>query len=233
MRKLCYNTHVMTKRIGIVGSGRFGEALVQALAAQGAEVILMDTDRHKVQELSEYVTKAIEGDATNIRVLEEAGFAHCDTVVVALGESIEGSVMATVNCKDLGIKTVVAKASTEAHGRVLRRVGADVVIFPNRDRAVRLARSLMTISQADLFEIADGLCAAEIAVPEILVDKTLAEANIRGDYDITVLAIRRLDDVDPASPRQLLIPKADTQIRSDDRLLVFGTAEKIDCLAQA
>ena len=223
----------MTKRIGIIGSGRFGEALVQALAAQGAEVVLMDTDRRKIQELSEYVTKAIEGDATNIHALEEAGFGLCDTVVEAIGENIEGSIMATVNCKDLGVETVVAKASTDAHGRVLRRVGADVVIYPNRDRALRLARSLLTTSQAELFEIADGLCAAEISVPDILVEQTLAGTNIRSDFDITVLAIRRLDDVDPAAPRQLLIPKANTVIRSDDRLLVFGTAEKIDAFAQA
>lgn len=223
----------MNKRIGIIGSGRFGDALVQALTAQGAEVILMDTDRRKIQELSEYVTKAIEGDATNIHALEEAGFASCDTVVVAIGENVEGSVMATVNCKDLGVRTVVAKASTEVHGRVLRRVGADVVIFPDRDRAQRLARSLLTISQVDLFEIADGLCAAEVSPPDILDGKTLAEADVRGHFDVTVLAVRRLDDVDPAAPRRLLIPKADTQIRSDDRLFIFGTSDKIDAFTQA
>ena len=223
----------MTKRIGIIGSGRFGDALVQALASQGAEIILMDADRRKIQELSDYVTKAVEGDATNIHALEEAGFASCDTVVVAIGENIEGSVMATVNCKDLGVRTVVAKASSEVHGRVLRRVGADVVIFPNRDRAQHLARSLMTTSQVDLFEIADGLCAAEVPTPEAVADKTLAEADIRRVFDITVLAVRRLDDADPAAPRQLLIPKADTLIRSDDRLLIFGTSEQIDAFAQA
>lgn len=223
----------MTKRIGIIGSGRFGDALVQALASQGAEIILMDADRRKIQELSDYVTKAVEGDATNIHALEEAGFASCDTVVVAIGENIEGSVMATVNCKDLGVRTVVAKASSEVHGRVLRRVGADVVIFPNRDRAQRLARSLMTTSQVELFEIADGLCAAEVPTPEAVADKTLAEADIRRAFDITVLAVRRLDDADPAAPRQLLIPKADTLIRSDDRLLIFGTSEQIDAFAQA
>ncbi|MGN0886175.1 MAG: potassium channel family protein, partial [Candidatus Spyradenecus sp.] len=224
---------VMTKRIGIIGSGRFGDALVQALASQGAEIVLMDADRRKIQELSDYVTKAVEGDATNIHALEEAGFASCDTVVVAIGENIEGSVMATVNCKDLGVRTVVAKASSEVHGRVLRRVGADVVIFPNRDRAQRLARSLMTTSQVDLFEIADGLCAAEVPTPEAVADKTLAEADIRRVFDVTVLAVRRLDDADPAAPRQLLIPKADTLIRSDDRLLIFGTSEQIDAFAQA
>lgn len=223
----------MTKRIGIIGSGRFGDALVQALASQGAEIVLMDADRRKIQELSDYVTKAVEGDATNIHALEEAGFASCDTVVVAIGENIEGSVMATVNCKDLGVRTVVAKASSEVHGRVLRRVGADVVIFPNRDRAQRLARSLMTTSQVDLFEIADGLCAAEVPTPEAVADKTLAEADIRRVFDVTVLAVRRLDDADPAAPRQLLIPKADTLIRSDDRLLIFGTSEQIDAFAQA
>ncbi len=222
----------MIKRIGIIGSGRFGESLVQALVAQGAEVILMDTDRQKIQELSDYVAKAIEGDATNIHALEEAGIGSCDTVVVAIGENIEGSVMATVNCKDLGVHTVVAKASSEVHGRVLRRVGADVVIFPDRDRAQRLARSLLTASQVDLFEIADGLCAAEVATPDAIADKTLAEANVRREYDVTVLAIRRLDDVDPASPRQLIIPKAETTLRADDRLLIFGTAEKIDAFAE-
>lgn len=221
----------MTKRIGIIGAGRFGEALVQALAAQGAEILLMDTNRRKIQELSEYVSKVAEGDATNIHALEEAGFATCDTVVVAIGENIEGSVMATVNCKDLGIRTVVAKASTEVHGRVLRRVGADVVINPNRDRAQRLSRSLLTLNQVDLFDIADGLCAAEVQAPEALFDKTLAEAEVRKVYDVTILAIRRIDDADPAAPRQLVIPRADTHIRSDDRLLIFGTSEKIDNFA--
>lgn len=223
----------MTKRIGIIGSGRFGEALVQALATHGAEVVLMDTDRRKIQELSDYVSKASEGDATNIHALEEAGFAACDTVVVAIGENIEGSVMATVNCKDLGVTTVVAKATSEVHGRVLRRVGADVVIFPNRDRAQRLARSLLSTSQADLFEIADGCYAAEIAAPDAIAGKTLAEADIRRNFDVTVLAIRRLDDTDPAAPRQLIIPRAETLVRTDDRLLVFGASEKIDDFTQA
>lgn len=223
----------MTKRIGIIGSGRFGEALVQALATHGAEVVLMDTDRRKIQELSDYVSKASEGDATNIHALEEAGFAACDTVVVAIGENIEGSVMATVNCKDLGVTTVVAKATSDVHGRVLRRVGADVVIFPNRDRAQRLARSLLSTSQADLFEIADGCYAAEIAAPDAIAGKTLAEADIRRNYDVTVLAIRRLDDTDPAAPRQLIIPRAETLVRTDDRLLVFGASDRIDDFTQA
>ena len=223
----------MSKRIGIIGSGRFGEALVQTLSAQGAEIILMDTDRKKIQDLSEYVTQSFEGDATNIHALEEAGFANCDSVVVAIGENIEGSVMATVNCKDLGIKTVVAKASSEIHGRVLRRVNADVVIFPNRDRAQRLARTLLSKSQADLFDIADGLCVTEIPTPKCLSETTLADADIRKNHAVTVLAVRRLDDTNLNNPRQLIIPKPDTVIHEDDRLLVFGTPEQIDAFAQA
>jgi trk system potassium uptake protein TrkA len=141
--------------------------------------------------------------------------------------------MATVNCKDLGVRTVVAKATSEVHGRVLRRVGADVVIFPNRDRAQRLARSLMSTAQVDLFEIGDGLYTAEIHTPEVLVGRTLADADVRKRYNITVLAIRRIDDVDPAAQRQLVIPRPDTEIRADDRLLVFGTAEQIEDFSQA
>lgn len=222
----------MAKRIGVIGSGRFGEALVQSLASQGAEILLMDMDREKIQELSEYVTKAVEGDATNVRTLEDAGFGTCDTVVVAIGENIEGSIMATVNCKEIGISTVVAKATTDVHGNILRRVGADVVVYPNRDRAKRLARTLMTTSLIDLIDLSDGMSAAEIAAPEFLFDKTLAEMDVRKNYGVTIVAVRRLDDEDPAAPRRLVLPNADEQIRSDDRLFVFGPSEKIDAFAE-
>ncbi len=222
----------MAKRIGVIGTGRFGESLVQSLAEQGAEILLMDMDREKVQNLAEYVNKAIEGDATNIRALEDAGFATCSVVVVAIGENIEGSIMATVNCKELGIETVVAKAASDVHGKVLRRVGADVVVYPNRDRAQRLARALLSTNQVDLFEISDGFSVAEIAAPEFLHSHSLAEVNVRQNYEITVLAVRRLSVDDPVSPRQVFVPGPTDIIRADDRLLVFGRDKKIDAFAQ-
>lgn len=222
----------MAKRIGVIGTGRFGESLVQSLAEQGAEILLMDMDREKIQNFSEYVNKAVEGDATNIRALEDAGFATCSVVVVAIGENIEGSIMATVNCKELGIETVVAKAASDVHGRVLRRVGADVVVHPNRDRAVRLARALLSTNQMDLFEISDGFSVAEIAAPALLHDRTLLEVDVRKNYEVTVLAIRRLSSDDLSQPRHVFIPSPSDKIQSDDRLLVFGRDKKISAFAQ-
>ena len=123
------------KRIGIIGAGRFGSSLAESLAEHGAEVLLIDQNREVIQELSEFVTRAVEGDVTNQRTLEDAGFQECDVVVVAIGNNLEGSIMATVNCKALGVPTVVAKANSDVHGKILQRVGADMVVYPNRDIA--------------------------------------------------------------------------------------------------
>lgn len=218
------------KRIGIIGAGRFGQSLAESLAEKGAEVLLIDESRETVQELSEYVTKAVQGDATNPRALADAGFQGCDTVVVAIGTNIEGSIMATVNCKELGIPTVVAKAVSDMHGKVLKRVGADIVVYPNKDRATRLARSLLARNPIDLFEIADGISVAEIAAPEFLIGKTLSEGSVRQKYGVTVLAIRRLAE-DPRLPRELIIATGEEKIQREDRLLAFGADKKIDDMA--
>ncbi len=215
------------KRIGIIGAGRFGQALTESLAEKGVEILLIDEKREIVQELAEYVTKAVQGDAASPRALQEAGFHTCDVVVVAIGSNIEGSIMATVNCKELGVGTVVAKAVSDMHGKVLKRVGADIVVYPNRDRAYRLARSLLARSPIDLFEIADGVSVAEIAPPAQLVGKTLVEAGVRQSFGVTVLAIRRLAE-DARLPRRVILATGEERIEKEDRLLVFGPDKRID-----
>lgn len=218
------------KRIGIIGAGRFGQALAECLAEKGVEILLIDENREIVQELSEYVTKAVQGDAANTRALQEAGFDGCDVVVVAIGHNMEGSIMATVNCKELGVGTVVAKAVSDMHGKVLKRVGADIVVYPNRDRAQRLARSLLSRNPIDLFEIADGVSVSEIAPPDALIGKTLIEAGVRREYGVTVLAIRRMAE-DPRLPRKVIIVTGEEVVEREDRLLVFGPDKRIDELA--
>ncbi len=219
------------KRIGIIGAGRFGSSLAESLAEHGAEVLLIDQNREVIQELSEFVTRAVEGDVTNQRTLEDAGFQECDVVVVAIGNNLEGSIMATVNCKALGVPTVVAKANSDVHGKILQRVGADMVVYPNRDSSHRLARTLLSKGSVDLFEISDGLSVAEIDVPESLRNKSLAQAEARKHLGVTVLCVRRLAE-DPTQPRTVIIPTADEIIQPDDKLLIFGTDKKIDALAQ-
>ncbi|NLF22158.1 MAG: TrkA family potassium uptake protein [Lentisphaerae bacterium] len=218
------------KRIGIIGSGRFGEALIDSLSEKGAEMLLIDQSPERIQFLADLVTKAVQGDATNARTLKEAGFDTCDVVVICIGNNMEGSIMAAVNCKDLGVPTVVAKAVSDLHGKVLKRVGADIVVYPDRDRAQRLARSLLSRSPIDLFEITDGVSVAEVIPPDDLVGRTLIEGNVRQKFGVTVLAIRRAAE-DPRLPRKVIITTGSEKILKDDRLLVFGSDIRIDELA--
>lgn len=217
------------KRIGIVGAGRFGISLAESLANAGAEVVLIDRNRPAMQQAGEFVT-ALQADATQPHVLEEAGFGECDVVVVAIGSNMEASVMTTANCKELGIPNVVAKATSELHGKILKRIGADQVIYPDRDSAHRLAMSIANHNVLDFYEVSDGYSIAEVAAPESIVGKTLAEADLRKKKNLTVLCIRR-PDADPKKPRKVIIPQADDMINEDDRLILFGETKKLDSLA--
>jgi len=217
------------KRIGIIGAGRFGMSLAESLANAGTEVLLIDRNRPAMQNASEYAT-ALQGDATQPHVLEEAGFGECDVIVVAIGSNMEASIMATANSKELGVPTVVSKATSELHGKILRRIGADSVIYPDRDSAHRLALSIANHDVVDLLEVSEGYSIAEIDVPESIRGKTLAEADLRNKSGITVLCIRRADP-DPRKPRKIVVPQANDAIQGDDRLIIFGETRKIDSLA--
>ncbi|MBR0197762.1 MAG: TrkA family potassium uptake protein [Kiritimatiellae bacterium] len=217
------------KRIGIIGAGRFGLALAESLANAGLEVILIDRNRPAMQTASEYVD-AIQGDATQPHILEEAGFGECDLVVVAIGSNIEASTMATANCKELGIPNVVAKAASELHGKILRRLGADTVVYPDRDSAHRLARAIAKGDVIDFLEVSEGYSIAEIDVPNGMRGKTLAESNFRNATGLTVLCIRRADIADPMKPRKVVIPQAQDLLMNEDKLIVFGETKKLDSL---
>lgn len=217
------------KRIGIIGAGRFGTALAESLANADTEVILIDRNRPAMQSASEFAT-ALQGDATQPVVLKEAGFEECDVVVVAIGSNMEASIMATANCKDLGVPNVVAKATSELHGKILRKIGADSVIYPDRDSAHRLARALANHSVIDFFEVSEGYSIAEIDVPDGVRGKTLAEADLRKKTGVTVLCIRRLNE-DPRKPRKVVIPQADDRLEPDDKLIVFGEMRNLDELS--
>ena len=218
------------KRIGIIGAGRFGLSLAESLSNAGLEVILIDRNRPAMQNASEFAT-AVQGDATQPHILEEAGFGECDIAVVAIGSNIEASMMATANCKELGIPSVVAKATSELHGKILRKIGADTVIYPDRDSAHRLARSIANHDIIDLLEVSEGFSIAEIDVPDEFRGMTLAEADLRKKTGITVLCIRRADP-DPVKPRKAVIPKATDVLQGDDKLIVFAETKDLDKIAQ-
>lgn len=211
------------KRIGIIGAGSFGQALVESLAQKGVEVLLIDQGLDRVETFADYITKAVQGDATNLKTLKEAGFDECDIVVVTIGENLQASILATINCKELGVKTIISKAISDTHGKILKRVGADLVVFPNRDRAQRLAKSLVNARDYHMesIEVADGLSIVEIPPPPGLVGKTIREAAVRQSYHITILAIRRVQ-ADPHLPRVVILVTGAETVHADDFLIVFG-----------
>lgn len=217
------------KRIGIIGAGRFGMALAESLTNAGTEVLLIDRNRPAMQNASEFST-ALQGDATQPHVLEEAGFAECDVVIVAIGSNIEASMMVTANLKELGVEHVVSKATSELHGKILRRIGADSVIYPDRDSAHRLARAISKGSVVDFLEVSEGYSLAEIDVPEAVRGKTLAEADLRKRTGVTVLCIRR-NDTASNKPLKIVIPQASDVLMANDKLIVFGETKHLDTLS--
>ena len=220
------------KRVGIIGAGRFGLSLAEALAETGTEVLLIDRNNALVQGAIKKVTWAIQCDATSANALESAGIPECDTVVVAIGSNVEASMLVTANCKELGIKNVISKATSEIHGKILDKLGADHVVYPDRESAHRLARSITEHNAYDLLEISEGLSLAEIDVPEACVGKTLAEADLRKKSGVTVLCIRRPDPKNNRKPLQIIIPNPNNDaFEAEDKLIVFGTTSGIDTLS--
>lgn len=219
------------KRIGIIGAGRFGSTLAESLVERGAEVVLLDRDKDVIQRLSTVpMIRAIQGDATNEKALLEAGFKDCHSTVVAISENMEASIMATVMLKEMKVPLIVAKAGSDIHGKVLERIGADKVVFPEKDRAHRLARSLLSNSALDTFEVTEGISIAEMKVPEELVGKTLDEARIRAHYGVTVLVIRRAPN-SRGKQKNIVGPTAADHLEQGDTLVVFGTDKNVDSLS--
>lgn len=219
------------KRVGIIGAGRFGLSLAEALSDAGSEVLLIDRNNTLVQSALKKVTWAVQCDATSAQALEAAGIMECDVVVVAIGSNVEASMLVTANCKELGISSVIAKATSEIHGKILDKLGADMIIYPDRDSAHRLARSITEHGAFDLLEISEGFSIAEIDVPQACVGKTLAEADIRKKNGVTVLCIRRPDPKSGKKPRQIMIPSPGDAFLAGDKLIVFGTTHGIDAIS--
>lgn len=202
--------------------------LGRALAENGVEVIIVDRNGQVVHEAARIVMSAVQGDATSEKSLRDAGFEDCDVAVVAVGASVEVSTLATANCKEIGIKTVIAKASSELHGRILSRIGADRVIYPESESAHRLARALKEHGGVDLMELGEGYSIAEIDVLKSWTEKTLVELDLRKHTGITVLCIRRME----GRKMTTLIPTATDQLLSGDKLIVLGKTKHIDVLKE-
>jgi trk system potassium uptake protein TrkA len=208
----------------VVGAGKFGQGVARALAERGARVIAVDRDDEKLAALCSVASKTIRLDATDERALAEAA-RGADVAIVSIGEDVELSLLIVTALKEAGVPTVVAKALTEAHGKLLARVGADRIVFPERDMGRKLAVSLVSPMIFDQVEVGPGYAILEVAAPRMLCTKSLAESDIRAQHGVTVIAIK------PSGGERretIVAPPADTVIADGDVLVVIGTDTDIE-----
>ena len=198
----------------VVGLGRFGSALAETLVSLGHEVLGIDANADIVQDMSERLTHTAQADATSARALNQLGAKHFSVAVVGIGNDIEASILATAVLVDMEIPLIWAKAITESHGRILERVGAHHVVFPEHDMGQRVAH-LVTGRMMDYIELDEGFALVETTPPAEVVGMTLGESGIRQRYGVTVVCIKP-----PGQPFTYATP--DTVIDADALLLVAG-----------
>jgi trk system potassium uptake protein TrkA len=210
---------------GVIGLGRFGAAMSSTLADLGHDVIGVDSSEERVRQLADVIAQAIQLDATDAKALRAAGIADVDVAVVSIGENIESSLLAVMLLHELGVRTVVAKAVTPLHGRILERLGVSRVIFPERDMAVRLAHSLVMPNVLDYVELSRDFSFVELPAPAAFVGQTLRQLELRPKYGLTLIAIKRKavggGEVTNVSP------SAEEVIERDDILVLLGNNQKI------
>ena len=191
----------------VIGLGRFGTSIAMALSDLGHEVMAIDDSEERVQSISEYVTHAIVGDCKEESVLRSVGIRNFDVVIVAIGTDLEASVLVTLNLIEMGAKYVLAKAQSEMHAKLLNKIGAHRVVFPERDMGIRVAQSLSTTNILDVIELSPDYSIMEINVPAKWVGKSIIDLDVRTKYGINIMAIK-LDDVINVSPDPLEILSA-------------------------
>jgi trk system potassium uptake protein TrkA len=210
----------LKKSYAIFGLGRYGLAVARELVAGGAEVLAIDRNESVVNSLAAEIPLCKCADVTDGDVLRQLDIGSFDTVIIAMAGSLEATVLSTMLCKELGVKTVIAKCYNETHQKILSRVGADQVVIPESESGARLAKNLLSAGFVDLLEISRDVSMVEVSVQPEWVGKSLLELNLRRKYGINIVAIREGGTVsvtiDPEKP-----------LSKEARLLVIGNTARM------
>ncbi|NEP63320.1 MAG: TrkA family potassium uptake protein [Symploca sp. SIO2G7] len=226
--KFFRNLRANNRQFAVIGLGRFGRAVCLTLHGMGYEVLGIDSDENRVAQVltDQIAAHAVQMDSTQPSALQEAGIPDFDTVIVAIGNYIQESIITTLNVKEAGVANVVAKASTEIHGKLLRRVGADHVVFPEFEMGCELARSLTRPGVLDRFELDPDHSIVEIEVPQEFNGKTIVELDLRNNYGLTLMAISKESAMDKFE----INPSPVTRLRAGALMVVVGANKGIDKL---
>jgi len=211
------------KQFLVLGLGRFGTSVARTLCELGQEVLAVDADEDLVSAVAPHVTQAIQLDATDEEALASLDVKSFDVAIVSIGQNTRDSILISVILKELGVPYVVAKANDDLHAKVLRKIGVDRVVFPERDMGARLARNLLTPNVLELMELAGDHQIIEIRVPAKWIGHSMIDLNVRRKYGLNILAIHR-------GERFLVSPAPDMPFESGDTVLVMGRREDVERL---
>ncbi|WP_274387867.1 potassium channel family protein [Salsipaludibacter albus] len=212
----------MPSQFLVIGTGRFGSSIASALYDFGHEVVAIDEDEHALEPVMQQVTHAVVMDATDEEALRKLGIGGFDTVIVAIGENLEASILATVAVRAAGARYVISKADGQLTARVLAAVGADEVVRPEHDMGRRLARQLASPAQVSALELGPDHTIVELETNESMMG-TLADLRLPSRFGVQVIAVHREDEL-------LVNPGADFEVYLRDRLVVLGRNDEIAAL---
>ncbi|HKL13672.1 MAG TPA: TrkA family potassium uptake protein [Halanaerobiales bacterium] len=209
------------KQFIVVGLGRFGSSVAKTLTDNGHDVLAIDQDHQIIQDISNSVTHAVEADATDEEALKTLGVRNFDVAIVSIGDNLHANILCTLILKELGVPYVIVKAQDNLHGKVLTKVGADRVVYPERDMGERIAHNLISSNVLDYLEFAPDYSVVEIMASPNMIGKSLAELEFRSQFDVNVMAIKRGQHLN-------MSPGASDKILENDTLIVMGKNENLD-----
>ncbi len=219
----------MEKQYAVLGMGSFGESVALTLENMGCDVLVMDDSYEKIQDISDKVSYAMKADVSDPDALQALGGKNLDGVVVAVSENLEAGIMATMLCKEMGIPLVVAKAKNKLQGAILKRVGADRIVYPEIEMGSRVAKSLVSREFMDWIELSNDYSMVEIAVPDKWVGRTLVDINVRERLGINVVGIIVNGKIDVTLDPQKPLPEGGILIviGANDVLEKFDSKKKL------
>lgn len=209
------------KSFVVIGCGRFGESVAKTLYKLGYEVLVIDKAQESIQSIADEVTHAVQADVMDESVLKELGLSNFDVAIVAIGSNLEASIFATLMAKEVGVPKVVTKAQSELHGKLLYKIGADKIIFPERDMGVRVGHNLVSTNILDFIELSPDYGILEITALEEWENKTLSQLRLSSKYGLNVMVIKKGSEV-------IVPPSASDVIEKEDVLVVIGSTSNIN-----
>lgn len=211
------------KEFVVFGLGKFGLSVAKALADNGCQVMAVDSDPEKVALIADDVTYAVCTDVTDTEAVQSLGIRNFDGAIVAIGENLEASVMVTILSKEIGIPYVMAKALTDLQAKVLKKVGADMIIFPEKETGIRVAQNLVHGNFFDAVELSTEYSMMDFEAPQDWVGKSLKELNLRAKKKINVIGIKRYDKLE-------ITPEPDEPLQKHDVLIIIGKNQALSKL---